>query len=165
MSRAHLPADRDPDPPFGAWHLYALGSLAGGGEGAKPETLLPLTLAVALLLLEARSASAVVRWTAPEFAVYARLCPLELLTAWTPAHSFPDSLTCRFDVSPARLARALVEEPVDDRGDVELEVDAHDGTALRKLHMAIESGRRYEITGPPLARNGRTLVPLREVAT
>ncbi|MHC4949124.1 MAG: hypothetical protein ACYTG1_12855 [Planctomycetota bacterium] len=139
----------------GAWHTYALCAVEGGVAGASRADLRRLTLAAALATLGTRTAHAVLTRPAEDLPVHATLAPLEVLTAWTPAHTHAASLTCRFAFPPP--AGDAAGDPPDRT------LDAADPDALRALQAEIETGRRFEITGPP--DGGGAVVPLREVTS
>ena len=106
---------------------------------------------LALRTLGATTAYAAAPWQSPVVTALTQLAPLELLTAWTPAHSEPATMTVRFAVSP----------PGDETPEPETWIATDDTHAHRRLQSALESGRRFEIIGPP-APGG---VPLREVTS
>lgn len=152
----------------GEWHVYGLCAVDETAAEAL-EGLLLVTLAVGLTVLGVQKAYGAAQWGSAELAAHGRFAPLELLTAWTPAHSHPDTLTWRFEVSPKRVADALADGPptAGDQPNARW-VDGDDETAFKALQARLEAGRRFQITGPP--RPGRiegaqACVPLREVVT
>jgi hypothetical protein len=114
----------------GAWHLYGLGAIEGSPAPA---------LELAMTVLGIRSAVGTTGWRSPDLEAHTRLGPLEVLTAWTPAHTEPATLTYRFDVD------AVVGET-----GASTTIAFRDVAALRVLQEAIESGDRYRIVGPPV---------------
>ncbi len=155
----------------GEWHVYGLCAVdEAAAEALQGPLLLQLTLAVGLTVLGVQRAYGAAQWGSSELAAHGRFAPLELLTAWTPAHSHPDTLTWRFEISPKRVAAALANGP-DSAGDQRDTgwVDGDDETALKALQARLEAGQRFQITGPP-RRGGMgevegapARVPLREV--
>ncbi len=151
----------------GAWHVYGLCSVdEAAAEALQGPLLLLLTLAVGLTVLGVQRAYGAAQWGSSELAAHGRFAPLDLLTAWTPAHSHPDTLTWRFEVSPKRVASALADGPptAGDQRSADW-VDGDDETALKTLQTRLEAGRRFEITGPPRVgvEGTQARVPLREV--
>lgn len=128
--------------PEGAWHVYGLCAVTEG------EGLRMLTLAAGLAVLGVRTAYGAAQWRSTELPVHARYAPLELLTAWTPAHSHPATATWRFEVTAARIAAALEPAPAP-AGDGARWVSCDDASALRSVQAEIEAGRRVAILGPP----------------
>lgn len=169
------PASADPVPlsavvvipmlPNGAWHTYALSSINEAAPGAAPVGLRGVTLALALAAVGADTAYAAVRWRSHALRAYARFGPLELLTAWTPAHTEAGTLTCRFPVSTARIGRALdVAWPRADDAALEF-VDCDDERSLRAVQERLEEGYRLEVVGPPRIDGARVIAPLREISS
>ena len=146
--------------PPGAWHIYglcAINEIVGGYEGLRA-----LTLAAGLKMLGVETAYGAAQWLSIELPVHARFAPLELLTAWTPAHTNPATLTWRFKVTPQRVAAALDSGP-DPDGDNVRWVEAEDHGALQSIQAELEAGVRLEIVGPPSTGDSAVRVPLREV--
>ena len=123
-----------------AWHVHSLG--ADGGSVAS-------ALDVAVTTLGARRVIGTTAWSARDLAVHASLGPLEVLTAWTPAHTDPATLTYRVDIGTAPGVSPTTH------------VASGDHEALRRLQASIESGCRYRVVGPP-GDDGR--VPLAQDA-
>ena len=150
----------------GEWHVYGLCAVEEAAAEAL-QGLLLLTLAVGLTVLGVQRAYGAAQWGSSELAAHGRFAPLELLTAWTPAHSHPDTLTWRFEVSPNRVADALADGPGSAGAQPNARwVEGDDETALKALQARIEAGRRFQITGPPWLGGGegtQARVPLREV--
>jgi hypothetical protein len=142
----------------GAFLCTTLCSINQVSPGAAPAGLRVLTLALGLQVFPVRTLYATSQWRSPTLAVHSRFGPLEVLTAYTPAHSLPATVTFRLPVSEGRLRRAL--------GHCELQlrrprlVDADDEMGLRRLQEEIEAGARYRIVGAPLRRGGFTRVPV-----
>ena len=72
-----------------------------------------------------------------------------MLTAWTPAHTEPATLTYRFDVGAVAGETGASNT-----------IAFHDVAALRVLQEAIESGDRFRIVGPPVGDGDAAHVPL-----
>jgi hypothetical protein len=148
----------------GSWHVYGLSCLDEPGPGSGSLGLGASTLELALRASRATRAYAATQWRDRELEVIARFAPLELLTAWTPAHSDPATLTCRFEISAARLEAArLGAGEGSARDDSGRWIDADDPSAQRDLQAMLEDGRRFHIVGPPRPEGGRRRVPVREV--
>ncbi len=141
----------------GSWHVYGLSCLEEREPAWGTAGLGAATLGLALRAAAARRAYAATQWRDWELDVIAGFAPLELLTAWTPAHSDPATLTCRFECSAGRLdAGEGFAGP--GRG-----IDVDDPSALRDLQALLEDGRRFYVMGPPRQDGWRRRVPVREV--
>ncbi len=149
----------------GCWHTYTLCSLNLVSPGAGPVGLGLLTAGCALEVFGIETAVGVAQWRSPKLSVHARFGPLDLVTAWTPAHSDPTTLTFRYPVSTARIERALAaDDPClyDDGGEYRwLDCDEHDD--LRRLQEQIESGRCFQVIGGPVTSGSYTRIPIREI--
>jgi hypothetical protein len=142
----------------GALLCHALCSLNQVAPGAAPAGLRTLTQVVGLSALPARAVYATTQWRSPNLALHTALCPLDLVTAYTPAHSIPATLTFRADLTTARLRRALRGAPRAPRTERWLDVD--DERALAALQAEIEAGERWCIAGAPVLRGSEVRVPL-----
>jgi hypothetical protein len=137
------------------WVGHNLASLADRVEGGALRGLGAHTKAVALRALRARVQLGVTQWRHPALRLHARLGPLALLSAWTPAHSDPATLTYRVGVDEAAL-RHLARDP-DGRvatPPAELVVDSDDEPALRALQARVEAGERLAVVAPPAPLGG-----------
>jgi hypothetical protein len=134
-----------------AWHLYVLASLHWVEPDLEPADLCPRTVMMAIEAVGVTTAYAAAPWRSPNFAAITQLAPLELLTAWTPAHSEHSTATCRFAVATPRR---------DESAGATSWIATDDDGAQRQLQSALEDGQRFEIIGP-VSSGG---VPLREVA-
>jgi hypothetical protein len=112
----------------GAFLNYSLCSINQGCPGMAPPGLRLLTKALGLKVFAVRELYATAQWCSPTLGVHTRFGALELLTAYTPAHSLPATLTFRFDVTDERIERALSDEPAPPER--ALWIDADDVAAL-----------------------------------
>jgi hypothetical protein len=144
--------------PPGAFLSYSLCSVNQVCPGGAPEGLELVTLLLGLKVLGVRDFYSTTQWRAPTLQVYTQLGPLELLTAYTPAHSLPATLTFRFPVDDVRIAQALLGTPALAVNTVLL--DADDTGAMRRLQGELEEGARYDVVGRPIVSGALTLVPL-----
>jgi hypothetical protein len=154
-------AERRPDEPPPAWLLYTLHSMNAVSPGIGPEGLLNLTLALGLRVFPIKTLYGVSQWRNPRLGVYADLGPLELLTAYTPAHSLPRTLCFRAKIEPVGLESLLIGprmHPLSPPPNTILDVD--DVAALRRLQGELEEGVRYDLVGAPDARGTFVLAPL-----
>lgn len=112
--------------------------------------LASLTKALGLAVFRAEHQVGVTQWNSRALAVHTRLGPLELMTAWTPAHSEPWSLTYRANITEAAV-RNLAREPgyEPERPAPDLMVDSEDHATMQRLQKEIEAGARYVVTGRP----------------
>lgn len=149
----------------GAWHTYTLCSINEVAPGAAPAGLRLLTCAAGLSAIGATKTYGATQWRSSKLYAQTRFGPLDLLTAWTPAHSDPRTLTFQVDLTPERIDRALSGEripPPEDSGPLRF-IDCDDDAELQSLQVELEAGARFVVTGPPAIDGSFTRVPVREI--
>lgn len=139
--------------------VYSLSSINQVAPGAAPEGLLRVTLAAGTEAFQTKSILGTTRWRSPKLGLYAGLGPLELVTAWTPAHDNPATLTFRVATDDAARRRLLQGDLVGPEG-IDSYLDADDYGAMEKLQRKIEDGQHIAIVGPAEIRGAETRVPL-----
>lgn len=139
--------------------VYTLCSINQVAVGAAPEGLWRLTLALGIGAFHLHHMMAVSQWRSPQLGLYAGLGPLELITAWTPAHDNPATCTFRVATPETAIDRLLRGDLTGPEG-IDAYVDADDFEALQRLQAAIEGGRRIAIAGPAEIRGAATRLPL-----
>jgi hypothetical protein len=112
--------------------------------------LASITKAIALKAYRCRRQVGAVQWDSPALHVHTRFGPLDLLTAWTPAHTVPATLTYHWLVTDERLRSGLGDPQAElSRPPVEFEVAADDPAAMQSLQMQIESGEPFVVPQRP----------------
>jgi len=143
----------------GHWLVHTLCSVGEVVDGALPPGAGLVTAALATALVDAHRVTATAQWASSKLGAYARLAPLEVRSAYSPAHSVPATCTFRFEIDDARLASALEQDPVGERmSSASGWLDPSNETHLAAMQRAIEAGARVTIVGPPEGR----LVPVVE---
>lgn len=134
------------------------------GSEAGLKGLGTFTKAVGCALLRARTLVGAAQWKGQALHMHRRFGPLELLTAFTPAHSYAKTLTYRHDTSRATLSRVIADAPTP-----EVEPTHHvrvDDAGLTGLQRRIERGARCTLAGPLVERPRGLYAPVRvEAAT
>lgn len=150
----------------GTWLGHNLASLSPQIPQAGYAGLGGLTKATGLSVYRASRQIGVTQWASRALHIHTRMGPLELLTAWTPAHSEAWSLTYRVQLERETLLH-LARDP---RGTIarptpEEFIDSADHTAMQALQDRIEAGERWHIVGAPQAiEPGRQRVPIARMA-
>ncbi|HHH28212.1 MAG TPA: hypothetical protein ENK57_07685 [Polyangiaceae bacterium] len=121
------------------------------------------TKAFALRCLRCEQQIGATQWDSDALFVHAKFGVLELLSAWTPAHEFPATLTYRLDVTEAGLRHALGEGDPPAAPPADFEIDADDHAAMRTLQTRIEAGERFAITGKPRVGEGVRRIPIARI--
>lgn len=135
----------------GAWVGHNLASAAEQLPGRGLEGLGRLTKAIGLAVYRATAQIGATQWASRALHVHARMGPLALISAWTPSHADPATLTYRATLDLPTL-RHLADDP---RGRIDhLEptawIDSEDTEAMKSLQRRIESGERFSIVGAPV---------------
>ena len=134
----------------GVWMAHNLASVAGALPNENLRGLGGFTKAVGLKVFRAKTQVGATQWNSFALRVHVRLGPLALLTAWTPAHSEPWTLTYRVELTEPglrNLARdtsvKLPTSPIDEW------LDSDDHERMQKMQADIETGARIWVVGPP----------------
>jgi len=139
-----------PMAPPGAWMGHNLASIGPmlPEEGLKG--LGSVTKAVALRCFGTERFYGATQWTSKALFVHTKFGPLDLLTAYTPAHSTAETLTYGFEATDKSL-RAAAGDPTAsfDRPEPEFWVEASDVEAMIALQDRIEVGEQFMIPCRP----------------
>lgn len=148
-----------------SWIGHNLASLNRVLPELKLRRLASISKAVALKVFRCERQVGAVQWDSPALFVHSRFGPLELLTAWTPAHAEPATLTYEWVVTDERLRSGMGDPGVTlPRPPAEFEVAGNDPAAMQALQTRIESGERFVMPGPPTrGEDGAFRVPITQV--
>jgi len=140
----------------GAWFGHNLSSANRLLEGAdRLPGLATLTKVFGVALARARRQYGATQWDSDSLALHLRLGEMELLSAFTPAHTHPETLSYRVDVDPARLRACLQAGWRGPTVEGERVLDAGDAAGILALHREIEDGARYRLVRAERAEGGR----------
>ena len=139
--------------------IYTLCSINQVAAGAAPEGLWRLTLATGTRSLGCQEMMATCQWRGPQLGLFAGMGPLELLTAWTPAHDNPTTCTFRVRTDKSAQARLLRGDVTGPEG-IHRYLDADDTQAMQSLQGELEGGLNIAVAGPAETRGAETRVPL-----
>ncbi len=145
-----------------AWLLYTLCHIDAIAPGASPGGLEALTLVFGLRVFGISLLYGTVQWRSPRLPTFARLGPLEIITAWTPAHDNPRTLTFRAHLSERALDLVLAGAPTHpDSPPPTHMLDVDDDAELQRVQADVERGVPWAVVGPPHVSGSYTLVPVR----
>lgn len=135
----------------GVWMAHNLASMAPQIPDEGLDGLGGLTKAYGLGVYRAERQIGATQWNSTALSIHTRLGPLELASAWTPAHSEAWTLTYGITLTE----RALLNLARDPSGVVptpepELWVDSNDHATMQELQRRIESGERFWVVGRPV---------------
>lgn len=149
--------------PAGDWMGHNLCSLNGVFPEAGLNSLGSTTKAFGLCVFRTRRLYGATQWASSALHIHSKFGVLDLVTAFTPAHSEPKTLTYRVEITLNGLlnacghphAEVLRPEPSD-------WLDSEDVETMQRLQDEIEAGAEYVITDRPVKKDGRVAIPFRE---
>ncbi|MBM4342012.1 MAG: hypothetical protein FJ100_01345 [Deltaproteobacteria bacterium] len=143
------------------WLMYTLETINEISPGIAPHGLIEFTLWMGLQVFPIQELQGTVQWRSPKLATLAHLGPLELLTAWTPAHSLPRTLTFKMHLRDLHLQSVLLAPRAHpDAPPPNALIDVDDEGALRQLQRDIEAGHRIQVVGQPTSVGCHVRVPI-----
>lgn len=152
---------RPPD----VWYAHNLASLNRQVPELHLRGLAGVTKAMGLRVMGCTEQIGATQWASAALRVHTHFGPLELLTAWTPAHANPATLTYRLRLTDAGIADVLRGRRSRRSNADVLWVSVRDIDALHDLEHRIEFGARFAIVGPPVREpDGSTRVPVAELS-
>lgn len=145
----------------GAWFGHNLASLNRAFPWRGLSYLASITKAMALCAFGCQRFIGATQWRSNALHIHTRFGPLHLDTAYTPAHSKPETLTYSFAVSEDSLRAAMGDPSVTlERPAADFELDADDVDAMQRLQREIEAGAHYLLVDRPRLVQGRTVHPI-----
>lgn len=123
--------------------------------------LASLTKGIALRVYGAEYQYGATQWQSKALNIHTKFGPLDLITAYTPAHSEPMTLTYRVQLTELTLRAACGDPSVSiDRPNAEFWLDAQDVEHASQLQDEIEDGAEYQIVDRPVRKDGKIRIPL-----
>jgi len=146
----------------GVWFGHNLASLNSLLPARDLKGLGTLTKVLGLAAFRAETAMGATQWKSKALHIHARLGPLRLLTAWTPAHSIPQSLTYSWPVSSETLRALKVGSPSPHKRPASNRWLAEgDEASMRALQAELERGAEaWLVARPEASPTGGTRLPL-----
>lgn len=147
--------------PEGAWMGHNLASIGPMLPEEGFNGLGSVTKAIALRCFQAERFYGATQWSSKALYVHIKFGPLDLLTAYTPAHSTPETLTYAFEASERSLLSAAGDPTAHfDRPEPEQWVEASDVETMIKLQDRIEAGEQFMIPTRPRRDETGVWVPV-----
>lgn len=121
-----------------------------------------VTKALALKCFRVQHFFGATQWDSTALFIHTKFGALDLMTAFTPAHSEEKTLTYHFPVTDERLASAMDTTKTDaGRSVADFYIHIDDTPAIVDLQDQIEAGFQFRIPGPPEPdSNGGLRVPI-----
>jgi hypothetical protein len=146
------------------WFGHNLASLNPVFPQLKLKGLASVTKALALKCFGCTVQIGATQWDSEALHIHTRFGPLDVMTAWTPAHSEPWTLTYRFDITDDKLRYALGDPSAEmSYPEPDFEILRSDEEAQRALHMRIEAGEKFVLAGRPSGHGQDMRVPITKV--
>ena len=148
----------------GTWFGHNLASLNRQLPKRELHHLGTITKSLAMKAYRIERLVGATQWSSKAVHIHTKFGPLQLLTAYTPAHSLHETLTYAIDVNDTCLRLAA--------GDLDLATQRPQPTEwlrsddidhMKRLQSAIEGGSRFELVGPPTTKTPIVRHPLRQV--
>lgn len=139
----------------GVWFGHNLASLgpvlrASGFVDADLAGLGGLTKGLALRCFNVRWFWGATQWLSKALFIHVKFGPLQLATAWTPAHSESETMTYGFEVTEEKLRSSMGDPSIRlPRLPTAFWVDGRDRAAMQALQDRIEAGERFAVADKP----------------
>jgi hypothetical protein len=152
-----------PTPEEHSWYLHTFSSLNQVCMGAAtPANLTMLTLCLGVRVFRMKRLYGGTQWRSTRLSEFVSLGPLEVITAYTPNHSVPKTLTWRLELKRPLIEAALISDGASVAAlPATHMLDVDDEDALKRMQSDIEAGIRYHIVGQPTTRGSIVQVPVR----
>ncbi len=153
----------------GVWFGHNLCSIAPAlrGAGIRRLDLTGLgsvTKGLALACLGVKQFWGATQWDSKALFIHSKFGPLDLTTAWTPAHSEAETLTYGFAVSERNLRASMGDSTVVlERPAADFEIHASDRDGMQDLQRRIEAGERFCVPAAPRIDPMGMFVPISEL--
>ena len=126
----------------GTWFGHNLASLNRAFPWRRLSHLASITKAMALRAFGCERFIGATQWLSGALHIHTRFGPLNLDTAYTPAHTKSETLTYSFDVTERSLRAAMGDPDVHiERPRADLELDAEDVAGMKDLQRQIDEER------------------------
>lgn len=147
-----------------SWFVYTLCDINQVAPGAAPSGTLQYTFGLGLQVFKMTKIYGTLQWRSACVDEVVRLGALELITAYTPAHSFRRTLTYSVKLTKQKMKQVLSDEVI--RGGMPVAthvLDVDDEDMLRKIQEELEEGVRWEIVGESFRKGAYTQIPMRRI--
>lgn len=144
----------------GAWFGHNLASLNRILPQRGLHYLAAITKSLGLAAYKTEECFGATQWNSQSIAVHTRYGPLDLVTAYTPAHSFAETLTYHFSVDDNALRAAMGDpkaEAAIHRPESDLLIHADRPEEMIALQYRIEAGERFQICDRPAVLGGNAV--------
>jgi len=151
----------------GCWFGHNLASLNPVLPDRKLGFLATITKSMGMKAFQMEQCYGATQWSSRALNVHTRYGPLDLLTAYTPAHSIEATLTYRFDVDENCLRAAMGDPEAEahiERPQPDFFLGADNLKGMRQVQSEIERGARFQIAGPASWIGDQGVHPVKRVS-
>lgn len=140
----------------GAWfgHNLSSANLLLEGEAALPG-LATVTKALGMRVTRAVRQYGATQWDSESLGVHLRFGEMNLVSAYTPAHTHAETLAYCIEVSEERLRACLTAGWRPPEIEADRVIEAGDAAAMRALQADLERGERWQIVACERATGGK----------
>jgi hypothetical protein len=131
----------------GAWFGHNLSSANGVGSDFRMAGLGTLTKALGIALTRLDTQYGATQWSSLSLGLHLTFGPLQLVSAYTPAHTHPRTFTYRVCPNEVSLKKCLQGEKVNTLWEGERSVDIEDDDELIVLQREIEAENGWDLVG------------------
>lgn len=143
------------------WLTYSVESINQVSPGFAPAGILKLTLALGLRIFPIQTLYGTTQWRSHKLTTYVDLGPVELVTAYTPAHSLPRTFSFRIAIEDVHLETLLASPRVHPTAPPpNAWLDPDDRDALIRLQHEIEAGAKVHLVGQPQHYGSAIRIPI-----
>jgi hypothetical protein len=143
------------------WFGHNLASLNPTFPALGLRGLASITKSLGLKAFRCEQQIGATQWDSDALHIHTRFGPLDLLSAWTPAHSEAATLTYRLNVTDDAIRQAYGDPEVNiPYPEADFEIEAGDEEAMQKLQHRIEAGEEFVVAGPPRRHGRHRRVPI-----
>ena len=121
-----------------------------------------LTKAFGVKVFNIRDCYGATQWESGALNIHTQLADMEVISAYTPAHSFSETMTYKSTYTDELLLNALSDKKRE-AGEYDLLVNVKDRSFIEKLQEQIISGERFAITGRPIYKGQEVFLPLKKL--
>lgn len=148
----------------GCWFGHNLASLNRTFPDRGMHALGTITKSLAMKAYRIERFFGATQWTSKALYIHTKFGPLDLHTAYTPAHSIHETLTYGFEVTDECLRVAAGDPSLTiQRPSADVYLHADDIEAMRTMQAEIEAGAKFTLVGPPGNEAGRIVHPIARV--
>ena len=146
----------------GAWFGHNLCSANSVLKGHRDYSgLALLTKALGSLVMNITEHYGATQWASGSLNIHLQLSEMELRSAFTPAHSFDETITYFAKYGKAKVIKALSGEKVG-AGDYDFLIESRDREKMIDLQNKIENGASFKICGRPIYKDDKVFLPVKE---